>query len=59
VPVQPPIVASEEQRPFGALADCQLDRPGGTRGKADGDDFAALAGDDQLSPSIDPRVTLR
>jgi hypothetical protein len=42
VPVQPPPVVSEEQRPFGAVADRQLDRPGGTRGKRDGNDLAAL-----------------
>jgi hypothetical protein len=47
VPVQPPPVAREEERPLGALADRQLNRPGGTRGKGDGDDLAALAGDDQ------------
>jgi hypothetical protein len=47
VPVQPPPVASEEERPLGALADRQLNRPGGTRGKRDGDDLAALAGDHQ------------
>jgi len=32
VPVQPPPVRGEEQRPFGPLADGQVDRPGGTRG---------------------------
>ena len=47
VAVQPPPVRSDEQRPFGALAERQLDRPGGSRGKRDGDHLAALAGDDQ------------
>ena len=47
VPVQPPPVRGDEQRPLGALADGQVDRPGGTRGERDGDDLAALAGDDQ------------
>ena len=42
VPVQPPPVRGDEQRAFGALAERQLDRPGGTRGKRDGDDLAAL-----------------
>jgi hypothetical protein len=47
VPVQPPSVCGEEERPFSALADRQVDRPGGARGERDGDDLAALAGDDQ------------
>jgi hypothetical protein len=47
VPVQPPPVRGDEQRPLGALADGQVDRAGGTRGERDGDDLAALAGDDQ------------
>jgi hypothetical protein len=47
VPVQPPSVCGEEERPFGALADGQVDRAGGVRGERDGDDLAALAGDDQ------------
>ena len=47
VPVQPPPVPGQEERPSGALADRQVDRPGGARGEGDGDDLAALAGDDQ------------
>jgi hypothetical protein len=47
VPVQPPAVTGEEERSFGALADGQVDRPGGARRERDGDDLAALAGDDQ------------
>jgi len=47
VPVQPPPVLGEEERPFGALAGGQVDRAGGARGERDGDDLAALAGDDQ------------
>src|SRR5947209_213336 len=29
VPVQPPAISSQEHRPFGSLADCKVDRPGG------------------------------
>jgi len=47
VPVQPPPVRGDKQQAFGALADRQLDRPGGPRGERDGDHRAALAGDDQ------------
>jgi hypothetical protein len=47
VPVQPPPARGDEQRTFGALADRQLDRPGGPRRERDGDDLAALASDDQ------------
>ena len=36
-----------EERSFGALADGQVDGAGGARGERDGDDLAALAGDDQ------------
>jgi len=36
VPVQPPPVRGDEQRTFGALADRQLDRLGGTRREGDG-----------------------
>jgi hypothetical protein len=46
-PVQPPPVGSGEQRPAGALADRQVDRAGGARRERDGDDLAAVAGDDQ------------
>jgi hypothetical protein len=44
VPVQPPPVRGEEQRSLGALADSQVDRPGGARRERDGDDLAALCG---------------
>jgi hypothetical protein len=47
MPVQPPPVAGNEQRPFSALADVQVDRAGGPRRERDGNDLAALAGDDQ------------
>jgi hypothetical protein len=47
VPVKPPPVRGEEQQPFGALADSQVDRAGGARCEGDGDDLAALAGDHQ------------
>jgi hypothetical protein len=46
VPVQPPTVRSKEDRAFGALADGQVDRPGGARRERDGDDLAAFRGDD-------------
>jgi hypothetical protein len=47
VPVQPPAVPGQEHGPVGALADGQIDRPGGARCQRDGDDLAALAGDGQ------------
>ena len=47
VPVQPPPVCGEEERPVLAFAGGQVDRPGGARGERDGDDLAALAGDGQ------------
>jgi hypothetical protein len=47
VPVQSFPVGGEEQRPAGALADRQVDGAGGARGERNGDDLAALAGDDQ------------
>jgi len=47
VPVQPPTVRGGEQRTFSALADRQVDRPGRARHERDGDDLAALTGDDQ------------
>jgi hypothetical protein len=47
VPVQAPAVRPHEHRPLAALADSQVDRPGGPGGERDGDDLAALAGDDQ------------
>jgi hypothetical protein len=47
VPVQPPPVSGKEQRPADALADRQVNGARGARGERDGDDLAALAGDDQ------------
>src|SRR6266568_4765809 len=47
VPVQPSAVRGQERRPFGALADGQVDRPGCPRRQRDGDDLAALAGNGQ------------
>jgi hypothetical protein len=47
VPVQPSPVRSQEERPFGALPDRQVDRAGGARGERDSDDLAALADDDK------------
>jgi hypothetical protein len=47
VPVQPMIIRRQEDRPFYALADGQVDCPGGARHERDGDDLAALAGDRQ------------
>ena len=42
VPVQPTAIGSQQDGPFTALADGQVDRPGGARGERDGDDLAAL-----------------
>jgi hypothetical protein len=47
VPVQPPPVRREEDRSLASLADSQIDRPRGAWRQRDGDDLAALAGDDQ------------
>jgi hypothetical protein len=47
VPVQPPAIDGQEDGPVTALADGQVDRPGGARRQRDGDDLAALAGDRQ------------
>ena len=47
VPVQPSAIGGQEQWPAGALAGGQVDCPGGTWCERDGDDFAALADDDQ------------
>ena len=44
VPVQPPPVSGQEDRPLGTLADGQVDRPGRARCQRDGDDLAALCG---------------
>jgi hypothetical protein len=41
-PVQPRPVRCREDRPLEALADRQVDRPGGAGSERDGDDFAAL-----------------
>ena len=59
MPVQSPPVRGNEQRPFAALADGQVDRAGGARGERDGDDLAALAGDDQGPwPHSSPRCSM-
>jgi hypothetical protein len=47
VPVQPPPLCGDEERAFGPLADGQVDRAGCAWRERDGDDLAALAGDDQ------------
>ena len=46
VAVQPPRAGGEEDGYFAALADGQVDSPGRARCQRDGDDLAALAGDD-------------
>ena len=57
VPVKPPCVPSEEHRPVRALADGQVDRPGGPRRERDGDDLAALAGDrERPVPTVQAEV---
>jgi hypothetical protein len=57
VPVQPPIGPSQEYRTAGALADSQVDRPGGARRQRDGHDLAALAGDGQRPvPALQAQV---
>jgi hypothetical protein len=57
VPVQPPIVSGHEQRPFGAFADGQVDRPGRTPRQRNGHHLAALAGDGQGPvPALEPQV---
>jgi hypothetical protein len=43
--VQPPPIGRQEDRPFHALADRQVDRLGGARRERDRDDLPALAGD--------------
>ena len=48
VPVQPAAISRQEDRSFGALADGQVDRPRGARCERDGDNLAALAGDEGL-----------
>jgi len=47
MPVQPLAIAGYEDRSLAALADGQVDRPGGPRRERDGDDLAAFAGDQQ------------
>jgi hypothetical protein len=47
VTVQPPPAGSEEDGSFAAFADGQVNRTGGARCERDGDDLAALSGDDQ------------
>jgi hypothetical protein len=47
VPVQPTAVRGQEHRPVRALADGQVDRPGGAWRQRDSDHLAALAGDSQ------------
>ena len=47
MPVQPTAISGQEDRPFHALADGQIYRPGGARRERDRDNLAALAGDDQ------------
>jgi len=47
VPVEPPAIGGQEDRPVAALADGQVDRPRRAWRQRDGDDLAAFAGDDQ------------
>jgi hypothetical protein len=47
VPVHPPPVRGQEHRPYGALADGQVERPRGPRCERDGDDLVGPAGDGQ------------
>ena len=57
VPVQLPPVCSQEQRPVGALADGQVDRPGRARRQRDGHHLAALAGHGQSPvPALEAQV---
>ena len=57
MPVEAFPVGGEEQRALGALADGQVDGAGGARGERDGDDLAALAGDDQGPvPALEAQV---
>ena len=54
VPIQPTAIGGQEDRSLAALADRQVDRPGGPRRERDGDDLAALAGDHQGAvPALD------
>ena len=55
MPVQPPPVGRQENGPFHALADRQVDCPGGAWRERDGDDLPALAGDHQGAvPTLNP-----
>ena len=57
VPVESSPVRGQEHRPFGALADGQVERPGGPRRQRNGDDLSALAGDGQRSvPALQAKV---
>jgi hypothetical protein len=47
VPVYPPSVGGQEHRSVGALADGQVDGPGGPRRQRNRDDLPALSGDGQ------------
>jgi len=47
VPVQPPPIGGQEDRPLGPFADREVDGSGGARRQRDGDDLAAFAGDGQ------------
>jgi hypothetical protein len=57
VPVEPAPVRGQERWPAGALADGQVDCPGGAWRERDGDDLAALAGDGQRPvPALQSQV---
>jgi hypothetical protein len=47
MPVQPTPIRGQEDGPFTAFTDGQVDRAGGARRERDGDDLAARAGDHQ------------
>jgi hypothetical protein len=51
VPVQPLPVGADEDRPFHALTDRQVDRPRGPGRERDGDYLAALASDNKSAVS--------
>jgi hypothetical protein len=54
VPIQPLSVRAEEDRPLHALSDDQVDRPCRAGRERDGDNLAALAGDDKRPmPALD------
>ena len=59
MPVQPPAIGSQEDRPFAAFADGQVDRPRGAWRERDSDDLAALAGDHQGPvPALDAQASM-